>query len=107
MISDSLSLRVASAAEMAQILERGGFEVVSLGDAWNSDAVSWQSFLCHRRGGVIAATIAVMKDRSRPPLVTIQSLAKVRRKWTLLRERRLMSDMVAHLLQHGGSRCGV
>ncbi len=104
MVSESLSLPVASTADFQNLLAFGGFDVASMGEPWSTEEVSWQAFLCRKRGGIVSVSIAVMLDRSEPPFVTISTMRKVFGLWLRPRDRRLVREVASYLRDKSRAR---
>lgn len=102
MVSESLSLSVASGSEFENLLIEGGFDVASLGEPWATEAVSWEALLCHKKGGVVSASIAMMLNRSEPPFVTISTTRKTLGIWTRPRDKKLVQELTSFLINNGG-----
>jgi hypothetical protein len=87
METKSLSLPVALVSEFEHLLIDGGFDVGSLGEPWATETVSWEAFLCHKKGGVVSASIAVMLNQSERPFVTISTTRKTLGIWIRPRDK--------------------
>lgn len=103
MKSRSLTLQLPSTRALEGVLSSGGFDVVSMGDPWNTDSVSWQAFLCCRKGSIINVSIAVRADQEEAPLITVSRVRRIL--WFLprLRDRDLLADVASYLIQLGAT----
>jgi hypothetical protein len=103
MLAKSLSLPVESEAELVAILQEVGCDISPIGETAKTDKVSWQIFLCHRRGALATASIAVMLDGTEQPFVTVSTMRKALWRWTWPTDKRLVKKIVEMLVRHGGA----
>jgi hypothetical protein len=103
MVGEALSLPVESIADFENLLS-GGFDVASMGEPWSTENITWQAFMCHKQGGLVSASIALLHDQSEPPFVAISPMRKLF--WILLRprDRKLVHEVSSYLLRNGATR---
>lgn len=98
-----LSVPVSSEVAFSELLRRGGFDVAPLNnEPWATDRVSWQGFLCHRGGAIVCASVTIDQEGKTEPFVAVHPCRKLLWLWTRACDRRLVQEVVNHLMQHGG-----
>ncbi len=91
--------------DVAELVERGGFRVAPVCEAWSSDLIVFQSFLCGRGRGLAVMGVALRKDGSELPLVTVHTCRKLLKWFHWPADRKLVRALVSWLLSQGAAEC--
>jgi hypothetical protein len=94
MLTSSFSLRLPAADELATILRSAGIDAAPIEDAWATEKVSWQLFMCHRNGAIVTASVATMLDGSEPAFITVSTCRKLFGIWLRTSDKRLYGKVV-------------
>jgi hypothetical protein len=103
MVGEALTLPVESIADFEKLLA-GGFDVVSMGEPWSAENITWQAFMCHKQGGLVSVSISMLHDRSESPFVAISPMRKLFWAFIRPRDRKLVREVTSYLIRNGGTR---
>jgi len=94
-----------SPQDVAELVEQGGFRVAPVWEAWNSERIIFQSFLCGRGRGLAVFGVAVLTDGSELPLVTVHTCRTLLKWFRWPADRKLVRALVAWLISRGAVEC--
>ena len=100
-----LHVPVTDVSGFCGLMTSGGFFVAPFHDApWASDKIAWQMLHVGRDKAIASANITVWHDGSELPTVMVTTYRYVLRRFCWPRDRRLVCDVVAWLLENGAEK---